>query len=171
MLWRYEDTETGLIMPWYTLPALQWLKKQDISSWCVFEYGAGYSTIWWRVNARMNFSVDHTKTWCAVAGYFKDSIYCDNKNDYIKSIETPINDINCDEESYDCIVVDGEWRLECAGFAMEYLNKGGYMIIDNYGQSEFPPTEVIDKLLEGWEKQVFKQPNHTDWCTAIFRKP
>lgn len=164
--WRYEDTETGLIMPWYTLPALQWLKQQDIKQWEVFEYGAGYSTIWWRLNCRTVDSIDHSNNWANAMS----AICAKDKSDYIEFIgfcrESTIN-----EMGFDCVVIDGEHRKECLEHSIDYVAYGGYVIIDNWGQEDFPDTDFADKLLEGWEKQVFKQPNHTDWCTAVFRKP
>ena len=74
-------------------------------------------------------------------------------------------------EFYDCIIVDGEWREECVVFARNYVKHGGYLIFDNYGQPEFTPVEIIDALLQGWEKQVFRQYNHTNWSTAVFKRP
>lgn len=167
--WRYIDTETNLLMPWYTLPALQWLKEQDVSRWYVFEYGAGYSTMWWNANARFNFAVENNKTWAFMAGsncYFRE-----DPNEYVNAAQFILEEVSTDDGSYDCVVIDGDFRAECVLMSRKFIHSGGYMIIDNYGQTDFPPKEVIDKLLEGWEKQVFKQPNHTDWATAIFKKP
>jgi hypothetical protein len=158
--WRYIDTETNLIMPWYTLPALHWLHSQDILRWDVFEYGAGYSSIWWRVNSNTLDGIEHNESWAKAMSVRWSG---DDKENYIKSTPTGA--------FYDCIVVDGEWRDECVAFSRNYLKSGGYMIIDNYGQTDFPSVESVDKLLEGWEKQVFKQPNHTEWATAVFKKP
>jgi predicted O-methyltransferase YrrM len=163
--WRFIDTESNLIMPWYTLPTLQWLKKQDTKQWQVFEYGAGYSTIWWRLNCLTVHSVEDNKQWASVmfAEYFTDDAFVKNI-----SIHFDNNDL-CD-----CVIVDGSQREECVEFSQKYLKSGGYLIFDNYGQQgspEFPPAEKIDELLAGWEKQVFRQPNHTNWATAVFKKP
>jgi hypothetical protein len=164
--WRYFDTATNLIFPWYTLPALEWLAKQDVKEWEVFEYGCGYSTIWWRANCRDIISVDHDSVW----GRAMDSIVKNDKKDYVEFPGIMFENTS-NEMGFDCIIVDGQWRDDCVKYAHACVAHGGYMIIDNYGQTDFPPTEVIDKLLEGWEKQIFKQPNHTDWCTAVFQKP
>lgn len=162
--WQYQDTDTGLLMPWYTLPALEWLKKQDISKWRVFEYGAGYSTIWWRANCQEVFGVEWNPFWYkAMNGRDDDLVFCETPADYIQRIHF------CG--GFNCVVIDGEFRDACIEFSKNHIMPGGYMIIDNYGQTDFPPSETIDALLEGWEKQIFKQPNHSDWCTAVFRKP
>lgn len=158
--WRYEDTESGLIMPWYTLPCLQWLKSIDIKSWSVFEYGCGYSTIWYRLNAKIVQSVDHNISWAEAMGAMHEN----DKLTYIKRsmISNP---------DWDLVVVDGEYRDECVEKSKIFVKPGGYIIVDNYDQEDFPPGEVIDEILKGWEKQVFNQPNHGSWKTAVFKKP
>jgi predicted O-methyltransferase YrrM len=162
--WQYVDTESHLVMPWYTLPALEWLKKQDVKEWRVFEYGAGYSTIWWRANADYVNSIDNDKTWAtAMSTWWSGGHLTPRKEAYIGSIKG----------SFDCVVIDGDWRLECLEYSIPYLKPGGFMIIDNWGQDDFPPVamERAEELLKGWTKVVHKQPNHSRWATAIFQKP
>jgi len=149
LIWQYKDTESGLIMPWYTLPTLEWLKKQDVSQWNVFEYGAGYSSIWWRAHCKNVASVDHSKSWA----YAMTAMYCE------------------EEELWDCIVIDSEyWRESCAAFAIPYLKSGGIMIIDNWESENYDP-KVNEELFKDWSIQIFKQPNHSTWKTAILTKP
>lgn len=159
--WRHEDTESNLVMPWYTLPCLQWLKQQPTKEWTVFEYGTGYSTIWWRLNCKKVDSIDNNQGWAKVmVAFFSDFI-----SQYVESIANWGS-----QNKYDCVIVDGSWRIECVDFCRKYIVQGGYLIFDNYNQEGFEDKEKIDALLEGWEKTVFKQPNHTDWSTAVFKK-
>ena len=156
--WRFLDGE--IIMPWYTKPALEWLKQQDTSTWRVFEYGCGYSTIWWRLNCKEVNGVDNNEMWATAF-----NVRCiTDKLKYINASWEPV--------LYDCIIIDGEYRDECAEMAIENLATEGYLIIDNYEQPSvgYDYTKT-NQLLQGWEKQVFKQHNHSDWQTAIFRKP
>jgi len=169
LTWQYQDTESGLIMPCYTLPTLQWLKEQDTKKWCVFEFGAGYSTIWWNLNSRFTYSVDDNATWAKAM----DSVFREIQSEYVGAACEALNDTNVDDDYYDCIVIDGKWRKECLKESIGWLVSGGYFIIDNWGQEDFPLSdcEFAEKLLEGWEKTIFSQPNHTTWKTAIFKKP
>jgi len=166
ILWQYIDEESHLIMPWYVLPCLEWLKKQDIREWRVFEYGCGYSTIWWRNNCRHLKSIDHSEYWAVAMGCYPEK----EKTKFIESstIESP--------EFYkrflwDCIIVDGKWREECVEFCLRYIDQGGYLIIDNWGQEDFPNTQKYLELLKDWKSIIFEQPNHSTWKTAIFQKP
>jgi hypothetical protein len=153
--WRYVDGE--IIMPWYTLPTLQWLKSINVSSWLVFEYGAGYSTIWWRLNCAGVVSVDTVELWAKSMGanYFKD------KTEYIQACKN--------YRGYDCIIVDGQWREECIEFCLPFIKQGGYLIIDNYG-SEDHDISKTEHLLLNWQFELHKQPNHSSWKTAVFKK-
>lgn len=165
LIWRYVDTDSGLVMPWYTLPTLQWLKQQDMKSWEVFEYGAGYSTIWWKLNAYSLLSVDDNKVWAKAM----DACFYNKQDDYV-TLPGLMMESTRNEMGFDCIIIDGAWRKECLEYAIPHVAVGGYIIIDNWGQEDFPHTEEAEKLLEGWEKQLFKQPNHSSWVTAVFRK-
>lgn len=159
-IWQYTDTDSGLIAPWYTLPALQWLKKQDVKQWDVFEYGAGYSTIWWRLNCRRLSSVDTVPQWGKAMGAW-----------VAQSMGAFVSQITFDEIKYDCVVVDGEWREECVEFARDFVKPGGFMIVDNYNQEGFPSGDEIDEHLFGWTRLLFRQANHTSWSTAVFQRP
>jgi predicted O-methyltransferase YrrM len=168
LLWQYQDTDSGLIMPYYTLPCLEWLKKQDVSKWNVFEFGAGYSTIWWKLNCYFVKSVDSNESWAKAMGA---DLIKNELNHNIIAYNRHIKDYHLN--SYDCIIIDGdpiEWRPSCVEFCRDYVKPGGYIIIDNYSQEGFPADFEYDKFLQAWGKQVFSQPNHSSWKTAVFKK-
>lgn len=159
--WRYVDG--NLIMPWYTLPCLQWLKTLNVSQWNVFEYGCGYSTIWWRLNCKEVISVDSDESWAKSMVV----LFLDYKNSYVESPSFGF------DSPYNCIVVDGLYREDCVKYSIDFLKQNGYLIIDNWGQEDFPPDacERTLELLKDWPYQIFKQPNHSNWTTAVFSKP
>lgn len=157
--WQFTDTDTYLIMPWYTLPALKWLKKMDTRLWRVFEYGCGYSTLWWKVNCEFLKSIDSNEMWAKAMG----AIYEPQKESYIAMVEG--------WGKYDCIIVDGEHREECAIYCTEFLKPGGVLIIDNWKETGGFDCSNIERHLQGWQCTVHQQPNHSDWRTAIFIKP
>lgn len=154
--WQY--MEGDILLPWYTLTCLEWLTKQDVSKWNVFEFGAGYSTIWWRANCRKILSVESNPRWA------KAVCACE----FSENLPSAISTI---EENWDCIIIDGISRFECLVNSINKVKQAGYIIIDNWGQEDFPNTKEAEELLVGWEKQFFKQPNHSRWITAVFRKP
>ncbi len=161
--WRYHDTDCNVIMAWYTLPSLEWLKTKNTKEWDVFEFGAGYSTFWWRLNAKSVYSVESDAVWArAVSG---NTLHEQDKEKYVNAVSKP-------EMQFDCVVVDGLYRNECAVAAIPFVKSGGIMIIDNYEQPSVEADYTIANLaLENWSKVVYKQEGHPDWQTAIFTKP
>jgi hypothetical protein len=159
------DATIGVVYPWYTWTCLDVLSTWDVSHWDVFEYGAGYSTSWWRCKAASVTGVDNNPSW---ASRFR--VICHTEKDaYVHApLETG--------RRYDCIVIDGEpveWRDECTEIALQCLKPGGKLIIDNWKQSsvdlaDWPQTE---KLLQSIPCNVYYQPGHRDWKTAVWTIP
>lgn len=155
--WRYVDRD--IVMPWYTLPCLEWLKTQELSSWSVFEYGTGFSAIWWRDNVVQYKSVDSNSRWANIFGSKLET----EERAYVHAIGTKI--------IYDCVVVDGVFRNACIDFAKARIKPGGFMIVDNYDSSGEVGITESDISLKDWGKVIFTQANHTIWKTAVFQKP
>src|SRR5438034_48420 len=53
----------GEAIPWYSYPAVTFLKDVLQREWKVFEYGCGYSTIFWNKNCARTVSVEHDELW------------------------------------------------------------------------------------------------------------
>lgn len=157
------DETIGVVFPYYTWPFLDVLNTWDVSSWDVFEYGAGYSTSWWRCKAKSITSIDNHIEW---ASRFRGVIHERRYNEYVGKPTTT-------GMKYDCIIIDGEpveWRDACTEFALQALKPNGILIIDNYRQpsvdlGHWPQT---DALLKSYEKHIFYQPGHPDWKTAYW---
>lgn len=167
--WQYLDKDSGMIMPWYTRPCLDWLKTIDVSKWKVFEYGCGMSTLWWRFNASSVYSVDNDLAWRNKIKYLE---FKEEKHEYI----THPMFVHYHSEPhilFDCIIIDGHHRDECTQFALDYLKPGGYIIIDNYHQPscDLPASEWTrtDALLKNYPVVIFSEEKHPDWKTALFQ--
>jgi hypothetical protein len=52
-------------IPWFTYPAISFLKTVIRPRWRVFEYGAGGSTAWWAKQVATLVSVEHDPEWAA----------------------------------------------------------------------------------------------------------
>jgi hypothetical protein len=130
----------GEPIPWYTYPAIEYLKQLDFSDKSVFEYGAGNSTIFWSRIAQRVVSVEHDEGWhqrvsrqvtAAATVIFEPDL------DAFVSTITRVPD------GFDVIVVDGParglTRLKCCKIARDRLNEGGLIILDN---SEWLPEST-----------------------------
>ena len=119
----------GNPIPWYTYPAIEYLSQFDYSEKSVFEFGTGYSSMYWAKRAKKVISIEDKPEWYAkFSGEFSapnwQMRYYDEKQGYPEAIFS-------DNEKYDVIVVDGKRRAECAANAVKCLNDGGMIILDD----------------------------------------
>lgn len=154
--WQTLD-DNGIKMPWYTRPCLEWLESIDLKGKKVFEYGVGYSTLWFRSKGATVFGVDNNPKYSQLTG---TKLVESNKIGYIKSIY--------DYEPFDIISVDGLYRDECTQYALQRIKKGGFIILDNYKQTEVEPYwPVTEELIKELDYIIYKEPTHLDWSTLV----
>lgn len=156
--------DEGIILPWYTSSCLEWLEKLYLKGKWVFEYGVGDSTDWFRRQGAIVTGVDSDQMWAAKSGVW----WAHYKDEYINHIYDRFGF----EYPFDIVVIDGNYRDECTERALTALKPGGYLIIDNYHQASADLKEwpLTDKLIEGMEITIYKEPNHIDWATAVITK-
>ena len=53
----------GEVMPMYTYPCYEYLNSIDWTGADVFEYGTGFSTVWWKNKGANIYGVEHNKQW------------------------------------------------------------------------------------------------------------
>ncbi len=118
----------GNCIPWYTYPAIEYLKQFNYKDKRIFEWGSGHSSIFWGKRAKEVISVEDNYNWYKEIKKRKprnlEVVYCKRKVDYINLIKTRGG-------KYDVIVIDGEYRRECAAIAPRYLKRGGFIILEN----------------------------------------
>lgn len=170
--WVAKD-EHGIQFPWYTSGMLKVLDKMDLKGKKVFEYGVGYSTLWYRSRGALTAGVDSNHEWANMVGvpftierdkYIHeayDYTYCPRKinQEYVRV--------------FDIISIDGIYRDECTEHALLALRPGGMLIIDNWMQPSVEPNEWTKtlELTKGMKSEVFAQEGHPDWKTIYFIKP
>ena len=119
----------GNPQPWFTYPCIEYLKGRDLSNMDVFEYGSGYSTAFFSRHAKNVVSVENQPKWrpkvLSMCGD-RDNVHvivAQDKDHYLKAINW--------SKDYDIIVIDGEWRLDCAKLVLGRLRPNGMIIVDN----------------------------------------
>ena len=123
---------SGTPVPWYTYPAIEYLKQLDFSDKDIFEFGSGNSTLFWAARAKRVVSVEDDREWFELM-LPKLPAQCQLllETDLIKYPET----IRRTGERFDVVVVDGaargHTRLKCSLVAAECLRDGGMIILDN----------------------------------------
>lgn len=183
---QYVD-DNNQILPWYTKPFLNELLLWDIKDWDIFEWGSGYSTIWYASHCKSVTSIECDKSW----KYFLEQVISEKNitNTIIKlrAVDTQystslseggkrsayVQAIEEDNKKYDCIIIDGLHRNECAKHVLSHLKPGGILILDNAHQKSIGINSTSTFVLfRGYEHHSFLQTNnccYPDWRTDYWK--
>jgi hypothetical protein len=119
-------------IPWYSYPAIEYLKQLDFTNRDVFEFGSGQSTLFWAQRARRVVSVEDDEAWYGIVSA-KLPPNCEMILE--KDIAVYPTHLARYPDGFDVIVVDGasrgRTRNKCARAAIEHLRPGGLIILDN----------------------------------------
>jgi len=122
----------GAPFPWYTYPALEFLRQLDFSDKAVFEYGCGHSTLFWARRAARVVSVEHNRDWFERV---RSALPATATLLYEADSDAYAAVIGRFRDGFDVIVIDGlvkgRTRLKCARAAVASLRAGGMIILDN----------------------------------------
>ena len=143
------------ILPWYNYPLIAFLESYIKPSMNIFEFGTGFSTIFYAQNNCKVFGVECNVEWIekvqelAKMYNIEENIaieFCPKSHEiarYIKNIDELIE--------FDAIVIDSYNRIEC----LEEAKKRGakVIILDN---SERPNLEHAFEIMQGFEVLHFK---------------
>ncbi|MCK5084574.1 MAG: SAM-dependent methyltransferase [Candidatus Pacebacteria bacterium] len=152
-------------IPWYTYPAIEYLRRLDIVDKIIFEWGAGNSSLFWATKAKEVVSVEDNKKWFSIINEKKLNnqklIFCEKKSDYTKEI---LNQ----NRKFDVIVIDGKHRYDCAKNVLGCVSKKGLIILDN--SDRHPKTSQILKgqNLIQVDFNGFGPVNNYTWTTSLF---
>lgn len=127
----------GQPLPWYTYPAIEYLKQFDFSGKKIFEYGCANSSLFWAERALKVVSVEDNLTW-----YHKwqNEFEADNLEILFREGEAYENTIFETNEKFDVIVIDGVRRAESAKAAIQVMAEGGMIILDDSDRCEKSPA-------------------------------
>jgi len=121
------DTD-GEPIPWYTYPAIEYIRQLDFSGKNIFEYGCGYSSLYWAGRAGKVCSVDHNAEWIEKIRPLMHSnqrvIMRTERDAYARAIDEFV-------EPLDVIIIDGVWRNECADRVLKHITPESIIILDN----------------------------------------
>jgi hypothetical protein len=155
----------GEPLPWYTYPMIEYLKSFNFSDKVVYEWGCGNSSTFWANRCKKVISCEHNKYWfdymMSIKRDNQDILLFTDQESYVKAIEKS-------GEIFDIIIIDGEYRNQCAGLAPQFLRNGGFIILDN--SDWYPSTSEF--LREQGFFQIdfsgFGPVNNYTWTTSMF---
>jgi hypothetical protein len=128
----------GEPLPWLTYPAIAWLEHYVHPSHVIYEYGAGYSTLWFAKRAAKVHSIEHNAAWVArlrncLPSNADLTLAAADEGEYSDRVTSPYaRSIAAFPDRYfDIILIDGMERGGCAVLAPPKLRPDGILIFDN----------------------------------------
>jgi hypothetical protein len=175
---RKSIDQNGIAIPWYTYSAVEWLKPQVKKSDVVFEYGAGYSTVWYSRHVKEVVAVEHDSRWLEcirtrvgsnVTFLLRPSPEMETDNS-VSQYSRALEDYS--SASFDIIAIDGMERVQCAYVAPSRLRQDGIIIFDNSDRPAF--AAGIEYLqAQGFGRVDFyglASQVGTPSCTSVFSR-
>lgn len=121
--------------PWISYDAIKVIKGLLNSKSRVLEYGSGMSTVWYARHSRSVISVEDDPYWAefnqrslARCGLQNGRIVAaTDKSTYVSAGGSA----DAGGQRFDFIVIDGRYRDSCAERALEVIEPGGWIYLDN----------------------------------------
>lgn len=128
----------GSPIPWYTYPAIDFLRQRSFEKCSILEFGGGQSTLWWSERAQSVLTIEEDRGWFE---HIRSQIDGIRSNVYLHHIPVdhttrtvlPIRAVieKSALSKFDIIIIDGHLRKELTALAFEYLAPAGAIILDN----------------------------------------
>ena len=119
---------SGDPVPWYTYPAIEYVKQFDFSDKIVFEFGSGNSTLFWAQRCKQVIAVENHPEWHAKM----KPLLPENVEYHLHPDEEGYSEcIKKYDFDFDIIIVDGLCRFKCTQQAIPKLKPDGFIILDN----------------------------------------
>lgn len=124
----------GQPLPWLTYPCIDFLRSLDLRDKSVFEWGCGHSTLFFAERAKRVVSIEAGREWF---DYIKTKV-SDNCGLILSTVDEDVETeaIEHFAGGFDVILIDnhGNFRPACCRVALDRLNPGGIIILDNSDQ-------------------------------------
>jgi len=158
---------SGEPVPWYTYPAIEYLKQMDLKDKTIFEYGAGGSTRFFAKRCRRLVSVEDDKSWYdKVNALLPTNAKCQ----YIKERLEYVNYLNTVTDKIDIIAIDGKYRMACAKESVKRIADDGFIILDNSDHNQKTSAFLRSEGLIEVDMSGFTPINGFTCVTSFFFK-
>lgn len=158
----------GEAIPWFTYPAIAFLKERISGNLDVLEYGSGNSTLFWAQRCKSVTAIEHDEQW-----------YHSLLNAPLQNIQlhhqplTPIEGyckVETSLQGFHIIVIDGRNRVACCKASVKYLRADGVVILDDSHREKY--IAGVDFLKDAGFKRInfwgLRHQSTESTCTALF---
>jgi hypothetical protein len=135
-----------LPIPWMNYPVIAFLEERLEGDLEMFEFGSGYSTLYFAERVKSICSVEYDEQWFNL---FKTKELSENVN--ILFCDQDVNDFYCKsikdcEKLFDIVLVDGRDRVNCIKESLDVLTERGVVLLDDSHRLKY--SEGFEFLLE-----------------------
>jgi hypothetical protein len=137
--------EDGREVPWMNYPVIRFLEDRFRKDFQLFEFGSGYSTLFYARLVQRVTSLEHDEEWLrAVRKIVPENVTLifweqDINGEYCQVI-------NSTGQKYDVVIVDGIDRVKCIKQSIEALTSRGVILLDDSQREDY--REGIDYAKE-----------------------
>lgn len=156
----------GNPIPWFTYPAIEFISQFSMKEKMIFEWGSGNSSLFFGERAKRVISIETDKDWYEhVKRQLLDSNYL-----VISDINKYPQEIRQFNTCFDLIIIDGPRRYDCCCEAINHIERGGIIILDN---SDWHPKSCQYLRDSGFiqiDMSGYGPVNSYTWTTSFFFK-
>ena len=132
----YPSKPNGSPIPWMNFPVISFLEDRLQKDFTVFEYGSGYSTLFYAERVKFIRTIEYNKDWYKL---IKERLPA---NAEIHFVEKDVDgeycrSINSTDEKYDVVVIDGRDRVNCLKQAVKKLTERGVLLLDDSQREKY----------------------------------
>ena len=141
----------GNPIPFMSYAAVDLLAERVPYGVSVFEFGSGYSTLWWAARAKRVVACEHDEKWRALVMQMAPArvdILCrtvDSSGSYSRTIAEA-------RGPFDVVVIDGRQRVQCSRACLPFLTEDGVIVWDDTDRDRYKPG--IQELRQRGFKQL-----------------
>ena len=154
----------GNPLPWFTYPAIEYLKQLDLKDKKMLEWGSGNSSIFFSRRVKQLVSIEHDKTWYNAVN--KKRL---KNHDIILKSEDEYTELDLYlSTKFDIILVDGIKREDCVETAIKLIASDGLIILDNSDRHYDLCSRLRDEDFIEVDMHGFGPINEYTWTTSLF---
>ena len=117
-------------IPWMNFPVVTFLEERLKNNLNLFEYGSGFSTLFFAKRVKTVTSLEYDKNWFSeiqsTLPQNVELIFCekDIDGDYCRAIQTK-------QQLFDIVIIDGRDRVNCLIQSIPCLSEQGIILLDD----------------------------------------
>ncbi len=152
----------GEPLPWMSYSILDFFEEKLNKNLTFFEYGLGYSTLYFSEKVQSVRSIEHDKTW------FHDINEKLKEKGNVEMELVELEDgyeeaIKKIKEKFDIILIDGRKRVKCAINAFDNISDNGVLILDDSNR------DYYQGAFDFYKEKGFRKLTFTGLAPTSFR--